>query len=160
MDKQLSLIIDESAQLERNVGELYSVFSQTFQEDSVFWNELYEEEITHANLIEKVGALDFLTYKIIPNMLSEKIDEIQNANKYISACIDECNSNPPSREEAFNIALELEDSACEIHYQEFMDNEIDDILTQTFQKLNADDKDHFCRINAYMTKHGISKKGS
>ncbi|MFC1551838.1 rubrerythrin family protein [Candidatus Latescibacterota bacterium] len=158
MDKQLGHIIDESVQLELNVGELYKLFNRTFPEDAPFWDELYEEEQHHANLIRKVGGLDFLTYKIIPKMLSAKIDEIREANETICSCTDKYMANPPSREEAFNLALELEDSACEIHYQEFMENELDDMLTQTFQKLNADDKNHFLRIRAYMTEHGIKTR--
>jgi hypothetical protein len=157
MDKQLGHIIDESVQLELNVGELYKVFSRTFQEDAPFWSELYEEELHHANLIKKVGELDFLTQNLIPNMLPVKLDDIRETNESISACIGKCTSNPPSRDEAFNLALELEGSAGEIHYQEFMDNEQDDILSKTFQKLNAGDKDHYTRISAYMTEHGIEK---
>ena len=158
MDKHLGHIVEESVKLERNVGELYKVFSQTFDEDAPFWDRLCEEEENHAQLIEKVGGLDFLTNKIIPDMLSEKLNEIREANRSISSCIDENRSKPPSREEAFNLALKLEDSATEIHYQKFMNNDSEDMLSQTFQRLNADDKDHFTRISAYMKEHGISEK--
>ena len=159
MDKQLGQIVDESVQLELNVGELYKIFSLTFKEDASFWGELYEEEKHHANLIRKVGGLDFLTYKIIPKLLSAKLNEIKETNDTISSYIDEYKTNPPSRKEAFNLALEIEGSAGEIHYQEFMENELDDMLTQTFQKLNADDKDHYKRIRAYMIEQGILKHG-
>ncbi|MFC1651441.1 rubrerythrin family protein [Candidatus Latescibacterota bacterium] len=155
MNKHLGQIIDESVQLELNVAELYKIFNKAFQEDAYFWRALSEEEENHANLIRKVVGLDFLTYEIIPEMLPAKLQEIREANENISFYIDEYKSNTPSREEAFNVALEFEDSACEIHYQEFMKKELDDMLTQTFQKLNKDDKDHFTRLRSYMKEHGI-----
>ena len=65
MNKELKQIIDESVQLELNVTKLYKIFNQAFQEDANFWWTLSEEEENHANLIRKVGGLDFLTYKII-----------------------------------------------------------------------------------------------
>ncbi len=158
MDKQLGHIIDESVKLERNVGELYKLFSQTFDMDAPFWDTLCKEEKHHARLIEKLGGLDFLTYKLIPEMLSERLNEICEANTSITSCIGKYRTNPPTREEAFNLALKLEESATEIHYQEFMDSNADDILAQTFQRLNANDKDHFIRISAYMKANGIPEK--
>ena len=156
MNKELKQIINESVQLELNVTKLYKIFNQAFQEDANFWWTLSEEEENHANLIRKVGGLDFLTYKIIAEMLPVKLQEIREANEKISSCIDEYKSNPPSREEAFNVALEIEESAGEIHYQRFMRKESDDMIAQTFQKLNNDDKDHFARLRSYMNEHGIT----
>jgi len=156
MNKKLKQIIDESVQLELNVAELYKIFNQAFQEDAYFWLKLSEEEENHANLIRKVGGLAFLTYKIIAKMLPAKLQEIREANEKISSCIDEYKSNPPSREEAFNVALEFEESAVEIHYQRFMRKESDDMIAQTFQKLNNDDRDHFARLRSYMNEHGIT----
>ena len=155
MNKKLKQIIDESVQLELNVAELYKIFNQAFQEGPYFWWTLSEEEENHANLIRKVGGLDFLTYKIIAEMLPAKLHEIREANEKIYSCIDEYKSNPPSREEAFNVALEFEESAGEIHYQRFMKKESDDMITQTFQKLNNDDKDHGERLRSYMNENGI-----
>ncbi|MFC1539425.1 rubrerythrin family protein [Candidatus Latescibacterota bacterium] len=159
MIKHLKQTIDESIQLELNISELYLIFNQAFREDAYFWWTLIEEEKNHANLIRKVGGLDFLTNEIIAEMLPAKLQKIRKANEKLSSCIDEYKSNPPSRDEAFNIALEFEESAVEIHYQKFMNINVDDMLTHTFQKLNADDKDHYTRIRSYMKEHGIQKQG-
>ena len=37
-----------------------------------------------------------------------------------------------------------------------MRKESDDMIAQTFQKLNNDDKDHFARLRSYMNEHGIT----
>ena len=160
MDKQLGQIIEESIKLERNVGELYSVFGQTFKEDAPFWEKLAGEEKNHANLIGKVGELDFITHRIIPDMLSAKLHEIRKTNKSIESFIEEYKTNPPSRENAFILALKLENSATEIHYQEFMDIDDSNPLIQTFQNLNAEDKNHYNRIRKYMKENGMLSQRS
>ena len=155
MNKKLEQIIDGAEQLELNVAELYKIFNKLSRKDAYFWWQLYEEEENHAYLIRKIGELDFLTNKIIEEMLPVKINIIHEANEKICSYINEYKSNPPSREEAFNIALEIEESVGEIHYQNFMTKESNDIVTQTFQRLNNDDKDHFIRLRSYMNEHGI-----
>ena len=155
MSEELKQIIDESIQLELNVAELYKIFNQTFQEDDYFWWALSKEEENHANLIRKIGRINFLTHEIIEEMLPSQLQDIREANEKISSYIDEYSSNPPSREEAFKVALEIEESAGEMHYQNFMAKESDDIVSQTFLKLNNDDKDHAAKLRSYMDKHGI-----
>ena len=155
MKNKLKKHIDESIKLELNVAELYKIFNQLFPEDAYFWWKLYEEEQNHANLIRKVGELNFLTNKIIMEMLPTKLIEIKEANQKIISFIKKYKSKPPSRQEAFNVALEIEQSASEMHYQVFMKKESDNIIAQTFQKLNNDDIDHFERIRSYMNKRGM-----
>ncbi|MFC1552529.1 hypothetical protein ACFL6P_08205 [Candidatus Latescibacterota bacterium] len=156
MNKQLKLLIEESIKLELNVAELYKFFNQAFREDAYFWWTLIEEEKNHANLIRKIGELDFLTNEIIAEIIPAKLQTISEANEKLSSCVDEYKTNPPSREEAFNVALKFEKSAVEIHYQKFMNKNVDDMLTQTFQNLNDGDKDHIKRLRSYMEEHGIT----
>ncbi len=156
MFEKMLQLIHESIQLELNVAELYKIFNKLFPEDAYFWWKLSEEETNHAYLIRKVGELDFLTKNIIEEMLPRKLIEIREANQKISSYIDEYKLNPPSREEAFYVALEIEQSVSEMHYQRFMEKESEDIITQTFQKLNNYEKDHFERLRSYMNEHGIT----
>ena len=51
MEKIFTLIIDESINLELNVGKLYLKFSELFPEDGDFWWKLHVEEKHHASLI-------------------------------------------------------------------------------------------------------------
>jgi hypothetical protein len=63
---------------------------------------------------------------------------------------------PPSRELAFNTALEIEASAGELHFQHFMDKETNSKIDELFQFLNRGDKDHAKRIRSYMKNNNIS----
>ena len=154
-DFKLRQIVDESIMLELNVAELYKIFNQAFPEDAVFWWKLFEEEENHATLIRKAGAIEIQHDGILTKMLPLTLQEIKEANKEIVSFIVEYESNPPSRETAFNVALEIENSAGEVYFQRFINKKTDNILIQLFQKLNNEDKDHVARLLSYMEEHGI-----
>ena len=48
------------------------------------------------------------------------------------------------------IAYEIENSAGEVHYQNYMSEDIDDDLRSIFKRLNRADIDHAKRIKEYM----------
>ena len=62
-------------------------------------------------------------------------------------------------EEALRLALRLEDSAGESHFQLVMENEADTPAAKLFQKLNEDDKDHSRRIRMYAERRGLNIYG-
>ena len=155
MNSKLKQIIDESVQLELNLAELYKIFNQAFREDAYFWLTLSEEEERHATLIRKAGKIEIQPDGILTEMLHTTLQELIDGNKKIVSFIVKYKSKPPSREEAFNVALEFEESAGEIHYQKFMEKHSDKILYQLFQKLNKEDKDHIARLRSYMNEQGI-----
>ena len=64
--------------------------------------------------------------------------------------IKEYQENPPSRQLALTVALEIEGSAGEFHYQHAMELPADSESTKVFQELNNVDKDHASRIRGYM----------
>ena len=68
-------------------------------------------------------------------------------------------NHPPSREIGFNLALKIEMSAAEIHFQNTMTKSTDSEVLKLFQRLNPDDKDHAERIRAYMKEKGIEESG-
>ncbi|MBT8762374.1 hypothetical protein KFV02_00305 [Desulfohalobiaceae bacterium Ax17] len=155
MQEEFSLLIDESIQLEHNIAKLYTIFHATFPEDADFWWQLVLEEKNHAALI-RAGKESFAPIGKFPvELLSSSLQKLRDANKKAVALARKCLDTPPSREEAFNIALEFEQSAGEIHFQRFMEKKTDVQLIKIFQKLNKDDKNHATRLRSYMEKHGI-----
>lgn len=141
---------DEAIKLELNVSEVYSLFSQTFSDDGLFWWELSSEELNHASLIES----EKLFYKVnaFPDELfSFEIDVLEKTNNSFNSIIEYFNSNP-TRENAFKIVLELENSAIEFHFQKSLESEKSGNAINLFKKLNKADKDHAKRIMEYMNK--------
>ncbi len=155
MNKQLPQIVEESIKLELNMANLYKIFSTAFPEDSDFWWKLCLEEENHANLI-KIGKDVLLSCDEFPTeLLSPTLQDLIETNNKLNSLLKDYNDKPPSRESAVNIAISLEESAGEIHFQNAMDKLPSSEYVRIFQELNKDDKDHAKRIREYMNSKGI-----
>ncbi len=158
MNKTLEQFFDETIQLELNVAELYTVFQGTFPDDAIYWEQLIVEEKNHASLI-KNGKAHFELFNKFPlEMFAPSLEELKSTNSTIVKLLEKHRDTPPSREDTFNLALKLEQSVGEIHFQQFMEKNSTSILDSTFQQLNRDDKDHAMRIRSYMKDHTIEIK--
>ncbi len=156
MNKELSLLFDESIQLEHNVAKLYETFYHAFPEDAHFWWGLALEEKNHASLLQSGKDRFAPKGKFPKELISLSLIHLQDANTITATLIKEYQAIPPSREITFNIALKLEQSAGEIHLQKFMEKKSGSKLDEIFQKLSGDDKDHAIRIRSYMKSHDIN----
>jgi len=153
-DKQW--LIEEAIQLETNISDLYAIFSNAHKEHTELWSQLSREEKGHALLIRNATARCDLSELLSNGVISENLTKLERCNHHIKALLKQFQENPPSPEDAFNIALELEQSAGEIHYQKFLNTGDDSILDKVFQKLDQEDKAHSAQLNAYMIEHGIA----
>lgn len=148
-------LVEESINLELNVADAYLLFHDLFPEDKEFWWKLVVEEKNHAALI-RTGKEHFELENNFPHeLLTSSLQDLKNENNKIKSLIKKYESNTPSREEVFNIALNLENSAAELHFQDFMDKEADSKMSDIFKKLNQEDKNHAKRISSYMKANGI-----
>lgn len=155
MNKQLTELIEQSMQLELLASDLYSVFYKNFPQDKEFWWRLVLEEKNHAALFRSGLDSGEIFLKFPENLVLQELDTIMNANTSLQKMIDDFNLMPPTRKEAFNIALKLENSAVEIHFQQFMEEGAETAIDKIFQELNKADKDHAARIREYMEEHQI-----
>lgn len=154
MNKNLSELIDEAIKLEMNVARIYLNFHFIFREDADFWMKLYNEEKNHAALLEK-GKQNFLDAGRFPvELVGSSVESFVEANRKLKGVLKE--ESPPSRVAAFNLALNMETLAGEMHYQNAMQQvENPSDIVKLFRALNKDDKDHASRIRNYMREHGI-----
>ncbi len=152
----MSELIDEAIELEFNIAGVYAFFSKSFPEDSDFWSKLVVEEKNHASLLESAKktllAVDLFPSKLLFPALEMLIDT--NNKLYLS--MKEYKESPPSREDAFYKAIDMELSAGEIHFQYAMRHLPSDEIMDTIQQLNKDDKDHIVRIRMYMHDHSLN----
>jgi rubrerythrin len=158
MDQELSRFIDEAITLELRVGDLYTIFGKAFPQDSEFWGELASEEQNHA--AQLAGARDTLTAEaeFWSKLLPSKGALLTSANHKLSSLLRKCKESPPSRKEAFEVALELEQSAGELHYQRAVEDSPESETMKIFQELNNGDEDHARRIRAYMRRKRIGSR--
>ena len=155
MNNDVTSLIEESINLELNVSKIYTHFYKLFPDDAAFWWKLVVEEKNHAALIRS-GKEYFEPLRKFPHdLLAPLLQILKDANSRLDSLIKKYEETPPSREEAFNIALKIEESAGELHFQKFMDKEANSATDNIFKELNKGDKDHAMRICRYMEEHGI-----
>ena len=155
MENNFISLIDESINLELNVSNLYSLFFKLFPEDADFWWKLVLEEKNHAALIRSGKEYFEQLNKFPHDILSDSLQKLKDTNSKLETMIQKFESDPPLRQEAFNMAFDLENSAGEVHFQNFMSKEGNLKIADIFKQLNKDDKDHSMRIFLYMEKQGI-----
>ena len=148
-------LIEQAIQLETNIATLYTIFSNAHKQHAELWSQLSQEETGHAELIRNTVARSDLNELLNNDTLSESLVRLEHCNHHIQASIKQFAEAPPSPNDAFTIALELEQSAGEIHYQQFMDIGDGSVLDRVFQKLDQEDKAHSAQLRAYMLKHDI-----
>ncbi len=150
-----SEIIDTSIALELAVADLYLLFHKIYPEDSDFWWKMSIEEKGHAALLRS-GRDSFMPLQKFPEeLVTTSLNKLKNSLRLITEKTNEIKENPTPRKETFYLAVEIEESAGEHHYQEFMADSQNEVINNVFQKLNGADKDHRDRILSYMKEKGI-----
>ena len=151
----LMQLAEEAVSVEQHISDLYLIFFEAFPDDAEFWWTLVIEEKNHAALIRS-GLEYFLPAGRFPaEILPPMLDGLRKTNRRLEGMVEDFRKKPPSREEAFNTALQVEKSAGEIHFQRAMVKEADSDIMEIFQQLNKDDIDHADRIQSYMQQKGI-----
>jgi len=145
--------IDQLVNLELNASEMYRIFSDVYEEDRDFWWGLSMEEVNHASLLKSIHY--YVNLDIFPDeMIFKNIQEVVEINKYLVDTREDFKKNP-SRKRAFDIAIEIENSAAESHFEKVMTEQTDDKVINVFKKLNRDDVNHLNRILKYMENNNI-----
>ena len=155
MNEELSQQMEESIKLELHVAELYELFAAAFPEDVDFWQELCWEEKHHAHLIITMKGPLLSSDEFPEELLSYSLKDLIEANNKLKSLIKKYSNMPPSRKDAFNIAISIEKSAGEIHYQQAMDAPFHLNYMEIWQQLNEEDKNHVKRIGTYMSQKMI-----
>lgn len=146
--------LEEAIKSELNASDLYKMFCRVFPEDYSFWWKLSIEEEDHASLLR--SAYQFYKVQDLPfEITQDDLNRLIEFNNTFDNIIKEFESLP-TRRHAFQIAISLENSVGEIHYQKFMtDLNKTDKLSIIFKKLNRDDINHENRIKEYISRNRI-----
>ena len=154
----IAALLDESIQLELNLAKLYTLFNDRFEEDEEFWWQLSMEERSHAALLQQEKKQPQPLQFFPENLLSKDLDALKANNARILAEATRFAASPFSREEALSLALHIEMSAGEAHFQEFMESETGSLTADLFKQLASEDQNHAKRIREYMKEHGVREK--
>lgn len=158
-NQELSELLEESIKVEISVADLYSLYTHIFEEDKDFWWRMSNEEKNHAALL-KSGRL-YLQQDILPmDLLYHGLSTLEDINRQLNLKIEEWKKTAPSKETAYQYALELEESASELHFQKILETEkladsFDSKVLTIFKNLALGDKDHAIRIRVLMDGLGL-----
>lgn len=154
----IDLLLDEFYYIEISMSDLYNSFKKLFPEDGDFWWTISQEELNHASLISSVKKT-FAPLGKCPSFINEvTFDSAFNESQKLRDVLNYVESGNITREEAFQIAYDFENSVMEEHYQNFMNSTDSSEVDKIFQKLNSCDKDHAERIKNYSDENGLSLK--
>ena len=154
MDEEIRIYLEESVALELNIGDLYQLFSAKFPEDYNFWRNISIEEMNHAAIIESINDIFFAENILPADSIEQQIKELKKMNVVIKERIEQFKFGSQVRLEAFNFALELENSIGESHFELFMTAKPNSTVMKIFQKLNGEDINHAKRLEKYMSENG------
>jgi len=151
MFNETSQVISKLIDVKESVGKLYRFFGSVHPTDSEFWMQLANEEDRHASLLRSHQE-HIVTSPMLPDrLLASSVETLYEINSRKEQIMLSGVNQIPTRLDCFTTAIQIEQSASEIHSQ----NQIaadDTIAFQVLQTLYADDRDHADRINAYMTR--------
>ncbi len=152
----ITSLLKASIDIELGAAALYLFFSERFPEDRELWSQLHIEEKSHAMLIR--AALDSFSHRgILPyNILDTSLEDFRRTKAKIDGLVNQYKETPPSRKEAFLIAIDLENESGERHYNSFMMKNPETPLQSLFQNLNREDKNHEERIQSYFENINIT----
>ena len=150
MKYDLEDFIQQAIELELNAAEIYAIFSKTIPEDAHFWSGLSWEERNHASLLKTARDVFMPSDQFPAEMLPVFIQTLIECNNWLKTLRGEYAETPPDRRTAFTIALKIEDTAGEKHFQKVMESPSNSRVVKIFQKLCEDDINHYARIKKYM----------
>jgi rubrerythrin len=153
MESDQKELFKEAMQVELNVSKLYRLYSEIFKEDSNFWQQLSIEEMNHATLI-KTGIEEFLDNNLFPEeLVFTNLNELKQINYVIKQLKEEYSKNPPDKNVAYDIALNIEQSNQEKQFSMFIEKTPPESKAmKLFQSLNGDNKNHIQRIRNLIKK--------
>lgn len=155
MDDPQEALLDEAIRHELTVSALYFQFCQAYPEDSDFWWKLSVEEQGHAGLLKAGRTLFGVAFG--REVLPARTEEIAESNRKLEELLEQIEHQPPSREDAFRIALRIETSTDALIYEHALQPEEDSVGSEIPQRIARDDLFHEERIRRHMRAQGIGE---
>lgn len=156
MSDDLRQLIDVAIKLELSMAEIYHSFYKRFPEDADFWRKIVVEERKHAALLDdwKQHLLDTAMFPV--ELMDTSSAAINNLNNEIESILRRESEDPPVRAAAFKLAIMLEESAGEAHFQHVLQQvEPSSKAIRLFRRLHEADVDHADRLRNYMHQNGL-----
>ncbi|MBI5664425.1 MAG: hypothetical protein HZC49_04970 [Nitrospirae bacterium] len=136
------------------VASIYGSFADLFPQYREFWEDLYRDELQHSFWLSDAAhyeAIDLLPSEdLMPSM-----DIVEKTLAFVHGQSQRILTRPVTLEEAFKIALQLEESMVETFTNEMTANLFASDYESLSQKIIAAEKIHIGKIEDMMIKKGF-----
>ncbi len=139
-------IVESLVNLEYGVAGLYHLYADLFEADRAFWQQLAEEEEAHAKFLKKNKVTITERLSLSASGLEGLASSFKMITKRIFELSQEYKKEKPTQKEAYVAAIQLEQSAGEIHFKQMASCMKDSNVRHIFEKFNQADQDHSKRI--------------
>ena len=147
-DKQM--ILRAMIETEKNVADLYKLYAARFQEDRVFWTGIALEEEQHAAMLGS-AAFHLALDRLPDAVLLDNLPDLQITNASIKKITESYARKMPTKEEAYNYAVQMEKSLSEAFLQELLRMKDAPEVVAMWQRLGAETTGHSERIRNLLT---------
>ena len=150
----VNAVVDEAIRYEHSLAAIYHAFSTVFSEDADFWWDLSVSEKKHASLLEASRKLfdDEFSRETVP----ADLDALRASNDSLESLLDGFEADRPPREEAFRIALGLEDDDNELTLHRLLDISPADPAREVVDHIRNENSTHTQMILDYASGCGLS----
>ncbi|MFQ5416902.1 MAG: hypothetical protein ACE5FL_07630 [Myxococcota bacterium] len=156
MSDSLEALLDEAIRHEFTVSMLYFAFFQEFPDDGDLWWKLSVEESGHAGLLE--AGRELFGSEFGEEILPARVDILVEANEKLDKLLEQMDRQPPSREAACRIALEIETTTDAMIFEHALRPAGDADGPKISDRIRRDDQRHAERIRTYMKDQGICEE--
>lgn len=139
---------EEAMQMELNISHLYKLFSSLFEVDKEFWNQIAQEEETHASMIRLMEQSFINASKVMINDLN--ISRLRDINRRINAFISQVELEGIDRVTAFDVAVKLEHQVYELQFREIFQGLKIEGIKDLFAVLADKDLEHQNKLMRYV----------
>ena len=137
----ITALIGQMALNEDKIMLLYWEYAKAFPLFTKFWNKLAEEEKDHAHMLRGIaGLVDDKDTRA--GMYAVTLGQVNGSINFIDAQINNVRAKKVKSDEAFDMALKIENSMLEDNVFSFFSSK-DKKIQELFNRLQDDTKKHF-----------------
>jgi rubrerythrin len=154
MPEEMSKSLGVCIAVEAMTAEIYHAFSRLFPQVKDFWYDLALSEENHTNILLLAAGLHRAgtqTEDIAPRSLYQ----VQETFTLVSDSKKRVGTNNLSIKEAFEMALQIENSTGEIYFQQVITQQTDSEVILGLRELLVDEQLHNIKIQSFMKTHGL-----
>jgi len=148
MEKELCRRVGTFLKVELICGEIYDALAEIYPEDGPTWTYFSTVEKNHS--ITALIALKFCRLGKFPEEFREYLADVDDTLQLAKNIKDAVKTSRSLTKDMAHRIIELEDSACKIHFRQLMKMHADSEIISNLQKLLIDVDQHVEELRSFL----------